>query len=94
MEKSGELVSGLVVARGPKRCRYSEEAKRSLAQLAARPGISVARVVFPYCVDSPGLVLQFCFNQGTIKKLGVKRLLLQARCVECNDAKRHSAGPF
>lgn len=52
-EKSAEIVPGLLLSRGAKgRCRYSVEAKRALAQLCTRPGVSVARMALSHGVNA------------------------------------------
>ena len=52
-EKIAEVVAGLVTKRGKTgRCSYSVEAKRALAQLCSRPGVSVARTALTHSVNA------------------------------------------
>jgi transposase-like protein len=52
-EKSADVVPELVVKRGANgRCTYSVVAKRALAQLCQRPGVSVARLALTHGVNA------------------------------------------
>lgn len=52
-EKSADVVAELIVKRGPNgRCTYNVVAKRALAQLCKRPGVSVARLALTHGVNA------------------------------------------
>ena len=52
-EKSAEVVPDLIVRRGLNgRCTYSVAAKRALAQLCKRPGVSVAKTALSHGVNA------------------------------------------
>src|SRR5271157_5822522 len=66
-EKGADVVPELVVKRGPNgRCTYSVVAKRALAQLCQRPGVSVARLALTHGVNA-NLLRKWMNEFGEVK---------------------------
>jgi transposase len=69
-EKSTDVVPDLVVRRGPNgRCTYSVVAKRTLAQLCQRPGVSVARLALTHGVNA-NLLRKWMIEYGEVTAAG------------------------
>lgn len=52
-ERIADVLAGLVTKRGKNgRCSYSVEAKRALAELCSRPGVSVAKTALTHGVNA------------------------------------------
>jgi transposase len=52
-ERIADVVTGLVTRRGKNgRCSYSVEAKRALAELCSRPGVSVAKTALTHGINA------------------------------------------
>ena len=53
MQKSTEVLSGLVVGRkSDGRCRYDPQVKQELVRQCMRPGVSVARMAMQHAVNA------------------------------------------
>lgn len=69
MQKSTEVLSGLVVGRkSDGRCRYDPQVKQELVRQCMRPGVSVARMAMQHAVNANLLRTWITKAQGAIAK--------------------------
>ena len=79
MEKSEDLVAGLVAKQGTKgRRTYNAAAKQALGELCSRPGVSVSRLALTHGVNA-NLLRRWAAQYSSTAKVPLSQILVEQK---------------